>query len=794
VSVAEEAPRVSTLASLRRELLVFCGFVALTVVMTWPWATHIKDAAPDPGDPFLVSWILAWDFHQTFHDPLHLFNGNIFYPYAYSLAFSEHVYGIALLFFPLFALGAAPLTVHSVATLLAFAFSGYGAYRLTRTLTGSSGAGWIAGIAFAFMPFRVHHMSHLPYLFAGWIPIVLEAVVLYLRKPGRRTAIWLGAAFLMHGLTCIHWLVLSFVPLAASFAFLFFRYGRLRERGVLRNAAVAIGAAGLLLVPFLLPYQRAAKLHGFVRSAGEALDNSARLINWITVEPTNLLWHGLGIDPAPGELSLFPGLALLLLPLAALFLADPRGMRRSDVEAAPRRAILPWLDGVAVIAATIAFFAATPKGIRIAIDGRMLLKATDPDRALFVLCVTLLVRFWIAYPRAFTFLREPSLRLSLTRPARPEAVTVGLVFAVMGFLGSFGMRTPFHRALWDVFFPIRSIRVPARWAMIADLGLALLAGLGAALLADAARRRFPRARWAAPAVLVAIGLGVLYEDRWKWPDWVLMGGGESDPDPLALHLAETPMKGGLVELPANGDLKGNYRYVLRSADHWKPLVNGVSGFVPPIVRKLEELTRARPIADELMDHLESIPTSYVTVHEAWIGAEERAALHVFLARQIDSGRLRFVRRFPEPTRADLYAVAKTEPHVPGARPPWFVTDRAALLGGVEDPSLTGSVDGPAEGQTVNGAFVVRGWGRVPDEDLAVRVLIDGEERPTTISRVPRPDVASVLPQLGDCSKAGYEARIAFAEGDQGWHRFQVIFSATGGRGRLYSTRSFLWEP
>ena len=63
-----------------REALVFLAFLALTVVMTWPWAKHIRDHCSDAGDPYLNSWILWWDFHQTFHDPLHLFDGNIFFP------------------------------------------------------------------------------------------------------------------------------------------------------------------------------------------------------------------------------------------------------------------------------------------------------------------------------------------------------------------------------------------------------------------------------------------------------------------------------------------------------------------------------------------------------------------------------------------------------------------------------------------------------------------------------------------------------------------------------------------
>jgi len=62
--------------------------------------------------------------------------------------------------------------------LFGFAFSGFGAFRLARTLTGRAPAAWVAGIAFAFVPYRFHHIPHLSFVFAGWMPLLAEAVVL----------------------------------------------------------------------------------------------------------------------------------------------------------------------------------------------------------------------------------------------------------------------------------------------------------------------------------------------------------------------------------------------------------------------------------------------------------------------------------------------------------------------------------------------------------------------------------------------------------------------------------------
>ena len=95
--------------------MVFLAFCAFTAALTWPYVLHLRDAVADTGDPYFVSWVLWWDYYQTLTDPLHRFHSNLFFPFHYTLAFTEHSYGIALPFFPLYALGFRPLTVHAVA-------------------------------------------------------------------------------------------------------------------------------------------------------------------------------------------------------------------------------------------------------------------------------------------------------------------------------------------------------------------------------------------------------------------------------------------------------------------------------------------------------------------------------------------------------------------------------------------------------------------------------------------------------------------------------------------------------
>jgi hypothetical protein len=779
------------------EVLVCLSFLGLTILMTWPWVLHLRDHASDAGDPYLVSWTLWWDFFQTFHDPLNLFHGNVFFPMKYSLAFSEHNYGIALPFFPLFALGVRPLTVHGLATLLGFSLAGYGTFRLTRTLTGSTGAAWVAGIAYAFVPYRFGQMPHLPYLFSGWIPILLEALVLFVRERTPRRATWLGAAFFMNGLSVIHWFVLTLIPLAATGVILAFRHGAERDRAGLRRGALALAIAGIALLPFLLPYQRAATLYGFTRSPDETMAYSAHLKDWLSADSWNRTWRGLGAPPA-AERGLFPGLLLLLFPLAAVLLtrAAPGVPAPPEERPAPGpRAlrVLPWLDGISVVAGTLALLASSTTGIHVRLGGKEVFRATDPSRALALLAAALFARCWIAYPKALPFVRGRKLPESLRLLRRPEAILVGSIWAVIGFFGSLGLNFPFHRVLFETVFLFRSIRAPARWAMLAYLGLAVLAGVGAKALADAWSRRRGGAR-AAALVFVLAGLGLLFEDRAAPLELVR---GEADPDDVTLFLAATPMKGGLVELPSGTSGHGNYRAVLRAADHRKPLVTAVSGFSAPLVQTIEEKENASPIPDDLLDFLEKIPTSYLLVHDSWLSPETRGPHREWLARGLASGRLLFVRRFDGRMKNDLYAVAKNEPGAKALDPlPWTPAGGPLAPQALyrEDASLVGSIDGPADSAVVTGPLRVSGWARIPGEDLHVTIMLDGEERSAARgARMPRPDVEAVIPSLGDCRSAGYEATYAFEPDDEGPHEIQVLFRAADGRQRHYPSRRFTWK-
>jgi hypothetical protein len=641
------------LPPLARDLLVVFAFLALTTLMTWPWVTRMRDAVSDRGDPYMIAWTLWWDYHQTFTDPLHLFHANVFHPFKYSLAFSENDYGIALLFFPLFALGLHPLTVQSVATFVGFAFCGYGAFRLARTLTGSNAAAWVAGIVFAFVPFRFHLLSHLHYLFAGWVPLLLESLVLFARERTWKRAAWLGVAFLMNALTCITWFVLTLAPLALTAAYLVVRHRLARERDFWLRGATALGLATLALLPFFLPYHYASKLYGFAWTREEVTKNSPDASAWLVGERRNKLWEGFGGGYSRGY-PLFPGLFTLLLSFAAFRVRAPRERKdetgadgdhaRTDLWAARLDALAVGAAAFAVIAAGVGELQGWPG---------LIFGAAASSRALMFAALALVARLCLVYPRFVRRAKDKNLLETLRAGRGSDALWVGAIWAVAGFLMSLGMNSLFFRVLYDTVFLFKSQRIPARAAMVAYVGLAVLAGVGATRVAAwaAARRR----RVGASAVCAVVACALLFELR-AAP--LQFERGAVFPDAVTLRLKETPMRGGVVELPAGLDGQ-NHLYMLRAADHARPLVNATSSFIPPKTYEVVTLTREGTISRRLLDLFDELKVSYVVVHNATIQPERRNDYEAFLARAVAAGRLRFIRRFEG--RDDLYAVTSLEP-------------------------------------------------------------------------------------------------------------------------------------
>src|SRR5215510_2646576 len=209
---------------MRRASYALAAYAVIAVAITWPLAKGLaRDVAWDLGDSVLNMWILAWDCEQfrailTGHVS-HLrtfFDANIFHPALLTLAYSEHLVPQALQIFPIYALTENPILCYNLLFLSTFVLSGLGMFLFVRELTGSVVAAFVAGLLFAFAPYRIPQSSHLQVLSSQWMPFALYGFRRYFDRGRPRALIGATAAVVLQGLSSGYYL-LYFSPFALAY-------------------------------------------------------------------------------------------------------------------------------------------------------------------------------------------------------------------------------------------------------------------------------------------------------------------------------------------------------------------------------------------------------------------------------------------------------------------------------------------------------------------------------------------------------------------------------------------------
>lgn len=450
-------------------VLLFYTWVA--VLLTWPLAPQIGTGYPAHIDPPFSAWRLARVAHQLEHDPARLFDGGIFWPARQTLAYSDAMLLQGVLAWPWLRAGVAPIAVANLFTLAGVIASACAAYVLARRLTGHTGAALLAGLVFAFAPYRRDHFVHLELQWAQWMPLALWAWHRALDHGRLRDGFLCGLFVLLQLLSSIYYalflgiacLTVGGVTMAARR----FRVASPALAGLVAGAALLAAAAWLYGAPYQSVKQRLGE-----RSLEETARYSARPADYLRPTSDNLLYGREDSRSEYGERSLLPGLTPVVLAGAAL---------------------------VPPVSLTAAAYAAC-----------------------------------------------------------------GLV-AWEASLGTNGWSYPILRSM-EVF---RGLRAPARFAVVVQLALGVLAAVGLARLA----RRRPQLT---PALVIAAAGLIVVEYAGRPMQLMTM------PDhvpPVYAWLADQPREVTL-ELPVPEPTGLPFHdpfYMYAATWHWQPLVNGYSG-------------------------------------------------------------------------------------------------------------------------------------------------------------------------------------------------------------------------
>ena len=303
--------------SRRREtLLASLVFAALTIVMTWPQAGNLRTHVGAHFDSYFSMWRLSWIAHQIPLAPSQLFHGNIFYPQRFTLALSDPILLPGLVAAPLLWAGVHAITTYNLLILASFVLSGVAMWALASRLTGSSAAGYLAGVIFAFAPYRFEHYFHLEILWGFWIPLALLALHRACERGRLLDGLRTGLVVIAQALSCLYYAVYLGMTLTLAGPLLVRWRDTDRTRAI---AGLALGAAAAVLCVIVYLQPLLAVRHEVVpREEWEASRYSATLSSYLAAPSDNRVYGELMSGMGGPERRLFPGLAAIVLVVGGL--------------------------------------------------------------------------------------------------------------------------------------------------------------------------------------------------------------------------------------------------------------------------------------------------------------------------------------------------------------------------------------------------------------------------------------------------------------------------------------------
>ncbi len=597
-------PGTRSVIAKRSSLLILGLYLALSVFMTRPLLWRITSHVPGWvwGDNAEYLWKLWWTKLALIDRSVSLFHApHIFYPSGFSLVNGELTPAQTLPALPL-ALAFGPVVAYNAITFISFVLTGFATYLLVTMLSRDRWAGVLAGVVFAFIPFRYQQFgNHLPLMGTQWMPLAFLFAERTLRTRRRRDAALLGLFFALNVLSS--WYYAAIVGLILGIYVLWRARpwrGHIADRKLLACALVSVLTILVLVGPLGVPYLQARAQGNLTQPLSEADQWSASITDYFVpnplhplwgryirhyLVPTNELWRAF-------EFTLFWGFGTSLLALY--------GWNRD------RRPLTRALGLVMLIAVILSM------GLTLHLHGRP-------------------VRLSVPVDVASKF---NGVMTILTRQVSPLHVPYDL-----GTQGKVAIPLP-AMLLYLFVPPFNGIRVWSRFGVVADLMVTVLAGLGLAAW---------RREQAVVGAFRQARLGSFFFVSLAFFEFVTVPFGMVQPGPRPVDgwLADQPEFFAIIQLPYEVALSGMQLYY--SQYHGKPIASGYGTFFPEAFTTHEEDLRSFP-SDRSLDVLLGWEVRYVLLNPKdfrdWSNIQPQIAAQPRLRLAYDDGTVRVFELMP----------------------------------------------------------------------------------------------------------------------------------------------------
>ena len=591
---------------------VVAMFVLLTLAFTYPlWLDLGGSVMWSGSDTELFAWTLAWDGHAFAHSPWAIFDANIFYPFAHTLAYSENLIGSAFFAAPVLWITGNPVAAINVVTLLSCFLCGLGTYILARRLGLGTAAAVIAGVIFAFSPPRFMRIGQLHLCAVQWIPFGLASLHAYFDEGRARHLRWAVAFFTLEVLSSGHGAVYLLVGMAGLTVYRLV----LGEPVKWRQRLDDFGLPGfLLLVPAILvvlQYQYVQREVGLVRTLADwTRTNGASFLT--SPSHVDVFIHNRlpgRLDPAQGDL--FPGYLPFLFALLAFL--PRRGPKPGSTTLSHVAGAFEVVASLGLTCGVVMLFTGP---IRFKVNDFLLLSLRQVARPwiLFAACaaVRVVLSRWVPLEIG-TRLRH--LRDWLTewpRRDRTNAMPFYLLLAIVTAWVSFPLDPPW--ALWPHIYwlpGLNFIRVPARFTLLSLMALGVVVGYGYERASKWLRPSWRTAAGVVMAVLLLVEFASMPLQPNKWSIEI--------PD-VDRWVATLPGSFAIAEVPTTDPDGETWRweqrqaiYMLHSMAHWQRTIHAFSGTRPELLDDTINLLGRFP-DEKSVRRLEFLGIKYLIVH------------------------------------------------------------------------------------------------------------------------------------------------------------------------------------
>jgi hypothetical protein len=358
------------MSSRQETRLVVLSYVALLIASLYPQSVSPQSAIAYVGDSLESVYIVAWNVHQLFRDPAHLFDANILYPVDDSLALTDHRLLPSVLVAPVVWATGNPVLAYNVALALALLLAAFGGRHLAKVLGIGAVGAWATGALYAFHTYQINEAPRLNIVAHGFIPFALAELLRYL-KSGERVHAWrlAGLGLLQATSSNYHLLYAAFVLGLVTVA-----WTAARPRETLRRLPpllLAGGLAALAYAPIAWPYFRVARTHALSRDLPAGID----LRHYVSTAPSNIVYGPIG-GPVRLQQRAAHFVGFVSMALAALaVVAWSRKPGATEEGLVPPRV---WIPAAALLAL---LFVALSLGRDVAVFGREL--GPGPYRLLY---------------------------------------------------------------------------------------------------------------------------------------------------------------------------------------------------------------------------------------------------------------------------------------------------------------------------------------------------------------------------------------------------------------------------